>query len=143
MIIEKACKDNVDVIFEINQEFSDGWSQNQMVSAFNSGRFNVLIAKEGLDSLGYISYSVAIDECDIETIVVKKQFRRKGVGEQLIKTAEKEMLTAGIKKVFLEVRENNFPALTLYKKCGYSDISVRKNYYPDGENAVVMAKELL
>ena len=44
--------------------------------------------------------------------------------------------------MFLEVRSSNTPAINLYKKAGFTNLSVRKKYYDDGEDAVVMAKEL-
>jgi len=46
------------------------------------------------------------------------------------------------KTVFLEVRENNFSAISLYKKIGFKEINIRKNYYKDtGENALIMSYE--
>ena len=47
----------------------------------------------------------------------------------------------GVNKIFLEVREKNAPAISLYIKNGFVKISERKNYYGD-ENAVVYIKEI-
>ena len=93
--------------------------------------------------MGLITFSVAVDTADIEGVVVISEQRKKGFGTRLIAFAEDKMKALNVVKSFLEVRESNVPAITLYQKCGYEKISVRKNYYADGENAVVMAKELL
>ena len=46
-----------------------------------------------------------------------------------------------LKTLFLEVRESNYPAINLYEKSGFKEVSRRKNYYKDGETAIVMKKE--
>jgi ribosomal-protein-alanine N-acetyltransferase len=74
-------------------------------------------------------------------VVVLKSKRGQGIGSVLIEEALNKIQNAGIKKVFLEVRENNLPAIGAYKKFGFNQISVRKKYYLDGENALVMLKE--
>ncbi len=143
MIIEKLSALDVESILQLESDFLDGWSKGQLNSAFDSGRFSVLGAKENNQLIGFVSFSITIDSADVETVFVKTEHRRKGIAKNLIDSAIKMLLDLGVKKIFLEVRQNNLPARALYQKLGFSDISVRKNYYPDGENAVVMAKELL
>jgi ribosomal-protein-alanine N-acetyltransferase len=48
----------------------------------------------------------------------------------------------GAERMLLEVREGNAPARTLYKAWGFEEFGVRKNYYEDGENAIVMQKQI-
>ena len=143
MIIEKLSEKDVEVIRSLQSGFCDGWSENQLKSAFESGRFIVYSAKEGEEYTGFVSISTTIDDCDVETVFVKPEHRRRGVAKALIEHAQAQMVGQGIRKIFLEVRESNAPAKSLYSALGYKEISVRKNYYSDGENAVVMAKELL
>ena len=52
------------------------------------------------------------------------------------------MQKEGMKRVFLEVRVSNSAALALYLKCGFCGKFVRPRYYGDGEDAVIMAKDL-
>lgn len=143
MIIRDLSRDDIQKIVELESEFKDGWSLGQLSSAFNGGRFYVLGAFEKEELIGFVSFSVAIDTCDIETVLVKSDYRRRGVARTLIENAEKIIKNLGVKKVFLEVRETNMPAITLYGGLGFDKISIRKDYYLDGENAIVMAKELL
>ena len=79
---------------------------------------------------------------EIESVYVRVEHRRKGIAYELLNKIERELVSHEIKKVLLEVRESNISARALYYKKGYADIFVRKKYYHDGENAVVMVKEL-
>jgi ribosomal-protein-alanine acetyltransferase len=143
MIIQKLSALDIESILQLESGFNDGWSYNQLKSAFDGGRFSVLGIKDGESLIAFVSYSVAIDQADIETVFVSADYRRKGLAKSLIECAQTQLKDLGVNKIFLEVRENNLPARSLYSSLGYVDISVRKSYYQDGENAVVMAKELL
>ena len=72
----------------------------------------------------------------VEKIVPKCAFVE---NKYLDKAGVKEL---SLNAVFLEVRESNACAIGLYKKFAFNEIAVRKKYYPDGENAVVMKKEI-
>jgi ribosomal-protein-alanine N-acetyltransferase len=50
----------------------------------------------------------------------------------------KELLSSGVKRVLLEVSEKNEPAKRVYEKAGFKPTGVRKNYYPDGSDAILM-----
>lgn len=136
-------KSDVDKIVAFNTDnFSDGWSKQMLVSAFDSGRFYCLATMEQGVCVALLTFSVAMDQADVEGIVTRVDKRRCGIAEKLFFKAQERLLELGVKKLFLEVRQSNIPAKNLYNKCGFSEISVRKNYYSDGENAIVMVKEL-
>lgn len=89
----------------------------------------------------FISASISIDESDILQVCVDEKFRRKGYAKELLASYENIMKEKGVKDLFLEVNENNIPAISLYQKMNFSQISIRKKYY--GENsAIVMHKAL-
>jgi len=77
-------------------------------------------------------------ECELLSIAVKAALRGKGYAKVLMEHSQKELAKQGVKKFFLEVRESNATAISLYEKLGYKKIAERKKYYSDGENAVVM-----
>jgi len=83
-------------------------------------------------------WQVASDECELLSIAVNVAERGKGYAKALMEHSHKELAKQGLNKFFLEVRENNTVAISLYKKLGYEKISERKKYYADGECAVVM-----
>ena len=101
--------------------------------------------------LGYVAFYGTIESIDIFEVAIKKEYQGQGFGEKLliesIENLIKDNKNAGIKninfsenKFLLEVNENNVKALKLYKKIGFEEISVRKNYYGNNENAIIMIK---
>jgi len=94
-----------------------------------------------------VGYSLGIIEGStrghLVSIAVDEKFRRRGLGEALIKEFENRLKTRGASEVVLEVSVNNTAAMSLYKKLGYRIISVLRGYYPNGEDAYLMLKELL
>lgn len=127
------------------ENFSDGWTEGMIVSAFDTSRFHAKEFGEMGDgatkTLGVITYSITDGVADIEDIVVSSSARRNKVGSSLMENTLNELQKEGVKRVMLEVREGNAPAIGLYRKFGFKDLAVRKKYYQDGENALIMEKE--
>jgi len=95
-------------------------------------------ASWALERSAFAIWQVASDECELLSIAVNVAERGKGYAKILMEHSHEEFAKQGIKKFFLEVRENNIAAISLYKKFGYEKIAERKKYYADGECAVVM-----
>lgn len=90
---------------------------------------------------GFIVWRAVADEAELITIGVDPDARRTGIAAAMLGIMEGEFKKTGIKKIFLEVAENNHPARQLYKNNGYNEIGVRPKYY-DGIDAIMMKKEL-
>ncbi|MCW4022862.1 MAG: ribosomal protein S18-alanine N-acetyltransferase [archaeon] len=75
------------------------------------------------------------------SIAVLPEHHRKGIGYSLVNEATKAMSFYKAKECYLEVRESNLSAISLYKKLGFKIARTIKNYYADGEDAFVMAKD--
>lgn len=85
-----------------------------------------------------VVYSSA-DEADIANIAALPEYRGLGIGERLLRLMIKEARRLGARQIFLEVRESNDAAASLYKKVGFVKIGKRKNYYTNPrEDAAVM-----
>ena len=92
---------------------------------------------------GYIMGSITDSgEGHIMSIAVHPQYRGGGVGTALLEAIEEVYRSLGVKRVFLEVSTTNREAMGLYKKFNYRLQGTKSNYYPDGSDAYVMAKEL-
>ena len=74
-------------------------------------------------------------------ILVSPTNRRNGVATQLF-SSFLSLIKGKTQKVSLEVRESNEQAINFYKKMGLVEVFVRKKYYQDGENALIMEKEI-
>lgn len=103
------------------------------------------LKKSGCDIIasqnGFIVYRAVADEAEIITIGVHPDARRGGIASAMLVVAEQDLRARGIKKLFLEVAENNSPARQLYERAGFHQIGIRPKYY-DGVDAIMMEKEL-
>lgn len=88
-----------------------------------------------------VMFSSVLGEAELLSVVTEKSSRRKGLGEILLKRYFSKLKSNGEKTIFLEVRESNKAAISLYDKLGFVKISERKKYYSE-ETAVIMRKEL-
>jgi [ribosomal protein S18]-alanine N-acetyltransferase len=93
---------------------------------------------------GFISSRVVLDEAEILTIAVKDGMRKKGIGKELLNFHIVNLNYRGVKSIYLEVAENNTPAVNLYKGIGFSQIGVRKSYYRgiDGNRTSALTMKL-
>ena len=83
-----------------------------------------------------------IDEAHVATIAVHPDFRRQGIGEQILLYALRSAQAEGAHRAFLEVRAGNVAAQTMYKKYGFEVAGVRRGYYRDNnEDALLMNLE--
>ena len=78
----------------------------------------------------------------VVSIAVLPEYRRQGVGKELVNQATRGMLEYDVKEAYLEVRITNESAVNLYKKLGFEVVRIINGYYYDGENAYVMACKL-
>jgi len=79
----------------------------------------------------------------IISVAVLPDARRKGIGIKMMKfVMEKAKNIALVNEITLEVRESNYEARNLYKKLNFIDEKVLKQYYSDGENAILMKLNL-
>ena len=104
--------------------------------------FYGVCAVEDGEIVGYACETVLFENAEVDNIAVAESCRRRGVGKKLLKKLETEAKERGARVILLEVRVSNAPAMTMYLKEGFKGIYVRPRYYPDGEDAVVMQKEL-
>lgn len=93
--------------------------------------------------IGMIIVWLILDEAHIATIAVHPQYRRLGIGRQILLTALRECATQGAASATLEVRENNHIAIEMYRKFGFVVVGRRKRYYMDtNEDAILMTLEM-
>ncbi len=102
------------------------------VAEYNGLIVGYIIARVEPNNLGHII-----------SIAVHPDYRRKGIGETLMKKAEMDLKELGCYRVILEVNVTNYPAIKLYTKLGYIKIKVLHNYYSDGSDAYQMLKSLI
>jgi ribosomal-protein-alanine N-acetyltransferase len=95
-----------------------------------------------LPDAGLLLARVAADEAEILTLGIVPPARRAGYGGALLRAAEVEAARVGARKMFLEVAADNVAARAMYRSAGYETVGRRDRYYPDGADALVLAKSL-
>ncbi|MBU2874361.1 GNAT family N-acetyltransferase/peptidase C39 family protein [Marinobacter salexigens] len=95
--------------------------------------------------LGYclVLMSAATRMARIYSIAVLPTARGQGIGEQLVKTAEREAAEADRILMRLEVREDNIDAIALYKRLGYRQFGTYRDYYEDHGTALRFERRIL
>ncbi len=118
--------------------FSHPWSEEQFLEALHSPHYNLCGYIKENQVLVYLLTSTIDDYCEIINIATDKEHRRKGYAYQVLDYFFKE---AGNTHTVLEVRSQNIAAQELYKKFGFTQIHIRKNYYDD-DDALVMERSV-
>ena len=130
----KLLKDN------LTTDFDDFWSYEILQTELNNPNSEYFIAKQDNEILGFAGIWKSIDDVHITDIVVKKIYRKKHIGsailQKLIDTAKEQ----NFKSITLEVNENNLPAINLYSKFLFKKLGIRKKYYKNKDNAIIMTK---
>ncbi len=144
MIIRSWKYEDILRISEIEKECFPGepWTFRMLASSFESDAFFGVLAEDGGEIAGYGGVTVASDSADIDNIAVTEPYRNSGVGTAILGELCSLARSKGAEKVFLEVRVSNSPALCLYLKNGFKGVHARTRYYTDGEDCLVMSKEL-
>ena len=150
--IRLAVSEDVPAMLAIEQaSFSDPWTEETIRSTLALERMRVLVAEErgdegrdGVRSLaGYVVALIVGDEGEIADLAVAPNSRRRGLGRALIDRMLAELAGLGVRSLYLEVRESNHAARTLYDSRGFRLIGRRRGYYRlPVEDALLLAKEI-
>lgn len=101
------------------------------------------VFKDNNNLIGFITFDLLQDRAEIIDIIVHINYRKKGIGQNLLNEAIKYMQINGIKNVSLEVKVSNKEAINLYKKNDFKITTTRKNYYESGSvDAYLMCREM-
>ena len=111
------------------QNSDDPWSQPQFTTSIeNSNNLCYCLSFNGR-TIGYLISMLAVDTADILNIGIDPDFQRQGYGRGLLNHLIEELRKRNIGEILLEVRVGNKSAIQFYKRQGFKEISVRKNYY--------------
>lgn len=91
--------------------------------------------------IGYIGRYYFFHEAEVLNFVVDESYQRQGYGQKLFDKMVKDM--KDVKKITLEVRASNIKGINFYTKNGFKQVGVRKKYYKNGEDALLLLKEFI
>lgn len=144
MRLRRAEEKDLSAISEIEKEcFSVPWSFESFREILDRTPYVMLVAEEESEILGYAVLLSVFDEGDLMNIAVTERARRQGIGEALLSRILEAARERGVRKLFLEVREHNTPAIRMYEKNGFVFFGKRKEYYEKPtEDALLYQKDL-
>ncbi len=141
--IERAVAADVRAVHALEQRcFPSPWRKEFFESEImNDGRYNLVARRDGV-IIGYLFAMWFADEMHVNKIAVDASARRQGIALALMQRCTGFAIEQGVTSISLEVRQSNDEAQQFYTFLGFEAEYIRKGYYPDGESAVVMMKEL-
>ncbi|AQS86018.1 ribosomal-protein-alanine N-acetyltransferase [Acetobacter aceti] len=118
------------------------WTEDAFTQLFATPGTEALLASVEEEPVGFILVRSVLDEAEILTLAVVPEWRRHGIARKLLQRLEQELDQKQVRKLFLEVSTTNTPAKKLYTSTGFITAGIRKRYYEDGSDAIVMAREI-
>ncbi len=117
---------------------------------WDAAAFEALLGQAGVVAIeareGFILLRAVADEAEILTLAVDPVARRQGLGARLVQQGATAAAALGATRLFLEVADDNLPALALYTRAGFTEAGRRPGYYarPDGgrQDALILALNL-
>ena len=143
MIIREFKRPDVKRVLEIEMDsFKDPYPASILIDIYNLGA-GFLVAQQDNIVVGYIIFWIRYeDEGHIISLAVDRNYRRTGIGAELVEYAIDIFKKCNIREIKLEVRVGNKGAREFYEKLGFKEKEIFKNYYEDGEDAVIMKRPM-
>jgi len=134
-------EEDIDQILEVEHaSFTTPWSREAFYNELHNNKFAVyIVLEEDKKVIGYCGAWIVIDETHVTNLAILPEYRGKKLGEALLRKMMSVATEMGAKSMTLEVRVTNHVAQSLYRKLGFQNGGIRKNYYSDNqEDGLVM-----
>src|SRR5271155_4596030 len=120
------------------------WSEASYAQLQDSGGYAgwVAVAPDG-SLAGFIITRTIVTEAEILNLAVALELRRSGIAAALLASALENFVLAGVRRVYLEVRASNAPAIALYEKHAFGITGTRPSYYQYPTESAVLMEKLL
>ena len=122
----------------LQTDFDDFWNFEIFKEELANTNSMYLVLKYENEIISFGGIKIILDEADIMNIVTKKDKRNQGFAKFLLNELITMAKEQNCKTITLEVNENNLPAIKLYKDFKFKEIGKRKNYYKNGDTAILM-----
>ena len=135
-------------ILKLNQQVIDmPWSESNLVDTFEDNNILCLVCEIEDIATGFIIIRSVVDEAEILLLAVSPKSQRGGIATILLDSCMDELKNMGVKRLFLEVSDQNIAAVKFYMKNQFVKLGVRANYYTLPNNikasALVLSKSIL
>jgi len=126
--------------------FHRGWGESEFETMIAERNTLIHRLRLGRKTIGFAISRIGADEAEILSVAIDARHRGRGLSRNLLLTHLGHLAGRGVRRIFLEVEENNAPARRLYERAGFSVVGRRERYYrqDNGEqlNALLMRRDL-
>jgi len=121
------------------------WNREQFRGCLLGAHYRNWVLEQAGSIIGFLIVIALEDEYELVNLAIAKSHQHQGFGKKLMAHLFQQSHEQKMASIWLEVRESNIPALQLYKKCGFIQTGIRRDYYPcksGREHACVMQYRL-
>ena len=133
---------DIDLCYELDLNTISLWSKKQWTNEFRKEGTKIFGLSIANFLIGICVLQFVLDEAHINYFVVNQKYRKRGFGTCFMNYLIKECKKLNIKRLLLEVSQNNTNAEIFYNRFDFHTVGTRKNYYTDGSNALLKEKKL-
>ena len=131
MILRDMTEDDLDAVLAIERSVhAHPWTPGNFSDALRSRYQCKLYESQMREVVGYAVMMLAVDEAELLDIAIAASQQRKGHGRKLLDQMLALARKHAMRRMVLEVRASNASAIALYRSAGFSDIGLRRDYYP-------------
>jgi len=145
-LTEASARDAPTIAAHHGASFRRGWSEQEVEGLLLDRHIVAHRAMIGSSLAGFIMSRLVEDEAEILSVAVARRQQARGLARKLLGLHLRRLAGLGARAVFLEVDEHNDPAIRLYHRAGFSEVSRRSNYYPGPDKAaaaLVLRRDLV
>ena len=144
LVFEPLQEEHLEAVMAIEEEaYPEPWTRGMFLQDIDTPMACFYVAFLDHVLVGYVGIWRVADEAHMTSVTVRREYRRQGLGSQLVRFILRVSAELGLHRAFLEVRESNLAGQRLYRKLGFQHTGWRKGYYRStGEDAVVMSKTI-
>lgn len=137
-IIRKMEEKDITKIVDMEiKNLHDTLGYDMLLSEINNPFIRFIVLEISHEVVGYIGAYIVNNEAELLNFVIDTKYQRKGYGSILLKE-----ISTDVNKIILEVDELNKQAINFYQKNNFRKIAIRKKYYKNLSDAIVMEKKI-
>ena len=121
-----------------SSDFDEFWNIDTLQNDFKNENSTYLVAKLHNEIVGFAGFLKIVEEANLMNIVTKVNKRQLGIGSKLLSAVISKAKEQNCTSITLEVNVNNLPAINLYEKFNFKRIGLRKKYYNNTDDAIIM-----
>ena len=137
-IMDMTMEDIETIAPNFQTEFDEFWNINNLRNDFANPNSKYFVAKIDDEIVGFAGILKICDEANIMNIATKVSKRHLGIGTKLLEALISSAKEMGCTSITLEVNDHNTVAINLYEKFNFKRIGIRKKYYNNTDDAIIM-----